>query len=54
MDQEMRKNNERDEMEIDPIKSEISELESILAGLPKENVIERMGFEARLQSLKGK
>jgi len=34
------------------IASEITELESLLAEIPKENVIERMGLESRLQSAK--
>ena len=32
--------------------SEISELEDLLAGIPEENIIERMSFDARLQSAK--
>lgn len=32
--------------------SEINELEDLLAGIPEENVIERMSFEARLKSVK--
>jgi hypothetical protein len=38
--------------EIDSISSEIAELESLLAQLPTENVIERVGFESRLQSVR--
>jgi hypothetical protein len=32
--------------------SEVNELEAILAGIPAENVIDRMGLEARLQAAK--
>jgi hypothetical protein len=32
------------------LSSEITELKSLLAEIPEENVIERMGFEARLES----
>ena len=34
------------------VSSEISELESLLAAIPSENVINRMGLEARLRSAK--
>lgn len=38
--------------EYSVITSEIRELEKILGTIPDENVIERMSFEARLQSAK--